>query len=322
MPQPSPSSLTAWLEENGILELEQTLQEQGFKTVMSIVESNLTDADLRLLGIEQMKVRKDVLRALAKLGAAGNASMLNLKPDEHLAELAKMEVAPAAAEDTTAGTKRAAPDDAGGRRGGGRSGRGVGRGGVRAGGRGRGKGRSGADAPEACRYCEQYSCGCPPHWKKRGKPKKKGGLKWHRVISPNLYPSGPTDRHAIVLVDADQFFLQKHMHCCAELPLSCELHFFSCSVYPSGSKKPKLRHVDGFCGEARRAGQLALHETTEDPTKDAADRLMISRGRQLHATEPRDVPFVYVTNDRLLAKELAHMLVKRVAIHWKHLQIK
>ena len=78
-----PSSLTAWLEENGILELEQTLQEQGFKTVMSIVESNLTDADLRSLGIEQMKVRKDVLRALAKLGAAGDAPMLNLKPDEH-----------------------------------------------------------------------------------------------------------------------------------------------------------------------------------------------------------------------------------------------
>jgi hypothetical protein len=118
-----PSSLTAWLEENGILELEQTLQEQGFKTVMSIVESNLTDADLRSLGIEQMKVRKDVLRALAKLGAAGDAPMLNLKPDEHyivddyeadLAELAKMEAGtPTAAEYTTAGTKRAAPDSLG-----------------------------------------------------------------------------------------------------------------------------------------------------------------------------------------------------------------
>ena len=70
MSQPSPDTwrprqLTAWLEANGLRELEQNLREQGFKTVVDIVESNLTDADLRSLGIEHMKVRKDVLRALA-----------------------------------------------------------------------------------------------------------------------------------------------------------------------------------------------------------------------------------------------------------------
>jgi hypothetical protein len=70
MSQPSPDTwrprqLTAWLKANGLRELEQNLREQGFKTVVDIVESNLTDADLRSLGIEHMKVRKDVLRALA-----------------------------------------------------------------------------------------------------------------------------------------------------------------------------------------------------------------------------------------------------------------
>ena len=114
MSEPSPPSLTAWLEENGLPELEQNLIEQGFKTVTNIVESNLTDDDLRSLGIKQMKVRKDVLRALAKLGAAGDAPILNVKPDEHYeAELAKMDAAPVAAEDTTAATKRAAPDSLG-----------------------------------------------------------------------------------------------------------------------------------------------------------------------------------------------------------------
>ena len=54
MSQPSPDTwrprqLTAWLEANGLRELEQNLREQGFNTVVDIVESNLTDADLRSL---------------------------------------------------------------------------------------------------------------------------------------------------------------------------------------------------------------------------------------------------------------------------------
>jgi hypothetical protein len=124
----------------------------------------------------------------------------------------------------------------------------------------------------------------------------------------------------LVFVDADQFFQAKHMQRCAELPPSFELHFFSCSVYPSGAKKPALRHVSGFC--ARAVDRCALHETTHDPTKDAADRLMVSRARDLHAMEFADVPFLYVTNDRLLAQELADLLSQRVAAHWKHLHLR
>ena len=123
------------------------------------------------------------------------------------------------------------------------------------------------------------------------------------------------DQCVIVLVNADQFFQENHMQRCAELPTSFELYFFSCTVYPSGATKSPLRHVDNFCAQADR---IASHETTSDPTKDAADRLMISRAQQLHATEPAGVPFLYVTNDGVLARDLAYLLRQRFAVHWKH----
>jgi len=126
------------------------------------------------------------------------------------------------------------------------------------------------------------------------------------------------ESRVIVLVDADQFSQAKHMQRIAEMPQSFEVRFFSCSVYPSGGQKV-LRHVNDFCSQA--AGRRAFHETTPDPTNDAADRLMVARAQELHSAEPPDVPFLYVTNDRRLAGELSSSLSQRVAVHWKHLYL-
>ena len=131
-------------------------------------------------------------------------------------------------------------------------------------------------------------------------------------------------RRVLVLVDADQFFQPKHMQRCAELPPSFEVHFFSCSVYPSGAKKPIARHVDDFVAQAAQDGSRhqAYHWTTQNTTRDAADRVMISKARQLHTEEHPSVPFLYVTNDRALAKRMGELLVCREAVHWKHLHLR
>jgi len=125
----------------------------------------------------------------------------------------------------------------------------------------------------------------------------------------------------IVLIDADQFFQAKHMQRCAQLPTNFELHFFSCAVYPSGVRKRGLAHVSGFCDQAAAVGRRAFHETTQDPTADAADRLMVSKARELHVAESADVPFVYVSNDRQLALQLARALSERIAVHWNNLHL-
>ena len=132
-------------------------------------------------------------------------------------------------------------------------------------------------------------------------------------------------QRVIVLVDADQFFQSKHMQRCNELPPGFEIHFFSCALYPSGAKKPQLnlQHVTDFCAQAEATGsRQARHWITQDTTKDAADRVMLSSAREMHATEHDTVPFLYVTNDRLLAKELGHLLSRREAVRWKHLHLR
>jgi hypothetical protein len=133
-------------------------------------------------------------------------------------------------------------------------------------------------------------------------------------------------QRVIVLVDADQFFMEKHMQRCAELPASFELYFFSCTVYPSGAEKPPLRYVNNFCAEV--ADRIAFHETTSDTTKDAADRMMVSRAQQLlhvatatESTGLEGVPFIYVTNDNGLARQLACLLWQHFAVHWRHLHL-
>ena len=91
--------------------------------------------------------------------------------------------------------------------------------------------------------------------------------------------------------------------------------------YPSGAKKPVPKAVATLCAEFSRCDRVAIHEMIVDTTKDAADRLMIQKAAVLHAELPMNVAFLFVTNDRLLAKSLGSLLAARNAVHWPHLYI-
>lgn len=125
----------------------------------------------------------------------------------------------------------------------------------------------------------------------------------------------------VVLIDADQFFQKKHMVRLRQFPERYEFHFFSASVYPSGSKKPTPKALVTFCTELNDCDRVAVHETTTDTTKDAADRCMLKTAAKLHAELPCNVEFLYVTNDKLLARSLGALLAARHAVHWHHLHL-
>ena len=89
--RPAPSDgLLDWLQELGAAEFFERFIEEGFEDVRSVVQSRLSEDDLRELGIVAMATRKRVLHALSAAAA----------------EAAEMGGAPAAAADLTAAVEK------------------------------------------------------------------------------------------------------------------------------------------------------------------------------------------------------------------------
>jgi hypothetical protein len=83
---PGDPSLAAFLESCGAAEHLRSCEEQGFESTRALVEAQLSEADLRELGLDKMAQRKRVLHALVAAWKGGASPRGDERGDEEEGE--------------------------------------------------------------------------------------------------------------------------------------------------------------------------------------------------------------------------------------------